>query len=271
MTLLQRDASGGVGISTFAHEFNISGPRHCRGHCIGSSRKPSKSVFSTERLLLNQINSTTNQSNPASSANKNGPDIAILIPFAVIIVVIIVVSVVSRSISLIFVCTDSCWNCYVRCKDSLLIDRAQVQPQPQQQHATHNPSVDDIEAPDHPHSHAIDREGVCKILQRQEIERMLVTTRYDPKDDPEQLPGSSEVDVSDCAICLNSFKQGEEVAQSANPDCQHLFHTNCIVEWLTNNPGCPACRRPFLVKPADPTDLSDGDEVGNTEPQCVFP
>ncbi|CDP02915.1 unnamed protein product [Coffea canephora] len=51
---------------------------------------------------------------------------------------------------------------------------------------------------------------------------------------------ASEQTTMDCAICLESFKEGE--LSRKLPDCNHLFHLNCVDNWLTKKPNCPVCR-----------------------------
>ncbi|XP_051142709.1 RING-H2 finger protein ATL56-like [Andrographis paniculata] len=46
--------------------------------------------------------------------------------------------------------------------------------------------------------------------------------------------------VSDCAICLESFVEGDECRNI--PACKHLFHAKCLGRWIRKNPTCPACR-----------------------------
>ncbi|KAK7257212.1 hypothetical protein RIF29_31016 [Crotalaria pallida] len=45
---------------------------------------------------------------------------------------------------------------------------------------------------------------------------------------------------SDCAICLEDFKDGEECL--IFPICDHFFHLICIHRWLENKLTCPICR-----------------------------
>jgi uncharacterized membrane protein YeaQ/YmgE (transglycosylase-associated protein family) len=46
---------------------------------------------------------------------------------------------------------------------------------------------------------------------------------------------------TDCAICLQDLKDGE--CTRLLPSCGHLFHLNCIDEWLTRQGTCPVCRK----------------------------
>ncbi|KAK8298396.1 hypothetical protein V6Z11_D05G251200 [Gossypium hirsutum] len=43
----------------------------------------------------------------------------------------------------------------------------------------------------------------------------------------------------ECAICLNEFSEGDEVASMP---CTHVFHDGCIVKWLKTSHLCPLCR-----------------------------
>ena len=49
-----------------------------------------------------------------------------------------------------------------------------------------------------------------------------------------------------CAICLERFENGDDVCYSNDPQCTHIFHRECVFEWLLKNNGCPCCRRSFL-------------------------
>ncbi|XP_010544259.1 PREDICTED: NEP1-interacting protein-like 2 [Tarenaya hassleriana] len=45
---------------------------------------------------------------------------------------------------------------------------------------------------------------------------------------------------SDCSICLQEWKIGEEGRKLG---CGHAFHVNCIDAWLTRQGTCPICRK----------------------------
>jgi len=53
-----------------------------------------------------------------------------------------------------------------------------------------------------------------------------------------------------CNICLEEFKEGQEVASSQNAECIHMFHFDCIASWLMapkSMDKCPVCRNNFLL------------------------
>ena len=55
---------------------------------------------------------------------------------------------------------------------------------------------------------------------------------------------AEEDHYSACVICLEPFRVGDRVTWSKEMECQHVFHKDCIVEWLQNpkHDDCPSCR-----------------------------
>ena len=47
---------------------------------------------------------------------------------------------------------------------------------------------------------------------------------------------------SECSICLDGYKTGETICWSKMNECDHIFHQDCIVEWMVDNDVCPLCR-----------------------------
>ena len=43
-----------------------------------------------------------------------------------------------------------------------------------------------------------------------------------------------------CSVCWEDFTLGESVRRL---DCDHLFHSPCIVPWLELHGTCPVCRK----------------------------
>jgi hypothetical protein len=66
-------------------------------------------------------------------------------------------------------------------------------------------------------------------------------------DDCESL--AEEDEMAGCAICLSHFRPQQLVCKSNNSSCQHVFHKDCMVDWLMKrHESCPMCREVYLLK-----------------------
>ena len=45
----------------------------------------------------------------------------------------------------------------------------------------------------------------------------------------------------ECSICMEKFLEGDQIREL--PGCGHIFHAECVTEWLKLQPSCPVCRR----------------------------
>lgn len=62
-----------------------------------------------------------------------------------------------------------------------------------------------------------------------------------------EAPNDETVDSDrgqECLICMDSFSEGDSVAFSIH--CDHVFHHQCIAEWLLKHNDCPYCRRSVI-------------------------
>ncbi|KAK9689966.1 hypothetical protein RND81_09G094700 [Saponaria officinalis] len=50
---------------------------------------------------------------------------------------------------------------------------------------------------------------------------------------------NEDEDGKNCAVCLEDFRNGEEVMLTT---CKHMFHEECIVPWVKSHGKCPVCR-----------------------------
>ena len=64
----------------------------------------------------------------------------------------------------------------------------------------------------------------------------------------ERLPGvifkTNYLNESNCGICRDDFQDGETVKVLK---CQHLFHRECLGQWLISNKKCPICEKIIKV------------------------
>ncbi|GLT89209.1 hypothetical protein SLE2022_072030 [Rubroshorea leprosula] len=62
---------------------------------------------------------------------------------------------------------------------------------------------------------------------------------------PISLVTNGQFPEADCSICLGVFGDGDKV--KVLPQCQHLYHSECVDKWLSNEPSCPLCRSSIQV------------------------
>jgi len=43
-----------------------------------------------------------------------------------------------------------------------------------------------------------------------------------------------------CGICMDSFNDGEKINKLS---CQHIFHIDCLNQWIQTNKKCPLCEK----------------------------
>lgn len=59
---------------------------------------------------------------------------------------------------------------------------------------------------------------------------------------------SLESSFDGCAICLAEYSQNQRVCESSNPACTHMFHEECMVNWLMKHHRCPICRQRYIAQ-----------------------
>ncbi|KAL5147716.1 E3 ubiquitin-protein ligase RNF133 [Glycine soja] len=79
--------------------------------------------------------------------------------------------------------------------------------------------------------------------------------------------GENDEDRKSCAICLEDFDPSEEVMLTP---CNHMFHEDCIVPWLTSKGQCPVCR--FVICEIGRGNHSsfNNNDIANLEPSNLI-
>jgi Ring finger domain len=55
-------------------------------------------------------------------------------------------------------------------------------------------------------------------------------------------------DGSVCSICDKEYLEEEDIYESNNPRCGHVFHQACMERWLEIQNACPICTQPFVLR-----------------------
>lgn len=68
----------------------------------------------------------------------------------------------------------------------------------------------------------------------------------------------------ECSICQDDMKQGENVLRLS---CCHIFHSECIMAWLSKNNSCPLCRfeMPSTVSTGSSSDSRRSEEISHRQ------
>ena len=52
-----------------------------------------------------------------------------------------------------------------------------------------------------------------------------------------------DIDVEECAICMENFVIGDgKLIAELKCHNKHIFHLNCMSEWVKKSKKCPLCR-----------------------------
>jgi hypothetical protein len=97
----------------------------------------------------------------------------------------------------------------------------------------------------------LNAEGITTKIGRIPEEAVVLAFHKDPKGNDDLCCTGTM-----CAICWDQYQEGETIVWSQDRDCSHVYHKECLVDYLARrrkpsleeNP-CPTCRRNFCQVP----------------------
>ena len=91
--------------------------------------------------------------------------------------------------------------------------------------------------------------GYCKNRNTRHKIKKILSWGNETKDDP-----NKQIIVEDCSICFEQLKL--ENNNIVKTKCDHIFHDECLTEWLKNSQTCPLCRNPVESYPSKVNDIN---------------
>ena len=82
-------------------------------------------------------------------------------------------------------------------------------------------------------------EEICRQFRRARVENNSRMEKFSKKEVEYRWNFSHH----SCSICLQDFAQAELLYQLK---CKHIFHKQCIEQWLNESSVCPNCRQQLL-------------------------
>ena len=82
-----------------------------------------------------------------------------------------------------------------------------------------------------------------KICCNYYYEEKIVSQKYKNLNETEN---SLKSNCDTCSICLSTFNDKSLITKL--PKCGHIFHSECLFNWLQDNESCPICRDTNLFK-----------------------
>ena len=59
-----------------------------------------------------------------------------------------------------------------------------------------------------------------------------------------EVPKSCGAPCLECVICYNDIDISDRTAYMIAP-CNHVFHKECLIQWMEVKMECPICRQPL--------------------------
>lgn len=107
---------------------------------------------------------------------------------------------------------------------------------------------------------AAQADAVGDAVSQEELQQMQDFKRIVPSEELAKLQvvlfSELETDEKNCSICLDEFVSDSKLYTIP---CKHLFHKDCLEDWVAENYKCPVCRGEIAKYKVDKEDEEDED------------
>lgn len=86
----------------------------------------------------------------------------------------------------------------------------------------------------------IDPEDLIRTMEPAQIDKFIPQRTYD-----QMLKRNKEIKDGNCTICIDFLQNGEMLREI--PLCKHVYHADCLLNWLLVNEVCPNCKNEVSI------------------------
>ncbi|KAJ3324270.1 hypothetical protein HDV06_000309 [Boothiomyces sp. JEL0866] len=108
---------------------------------------------------------------------------------------------------------------------------------------------------------------ITRLMEMHEAENKPPAASDDTVNALPRLKFSDNEEHKECPVCQDDYQIDEELVRLP---CKHIFHPNCIINWLKLNGTCPVCRF-SLVENKSPTQPTQPEPSSNTPNHMRYP
>lgn len=110
------------------------------------------------------------------------------------------------------------------------------------------------------------KETVATMLSDGDDEQILQDPTSQPVVVPQDIFCEDDMEVFDCSICLTEIEEGEQVGILP---CIHIFHVDCLRQWITRKNACPLCQIAEIASPRS-IEMENGELVNPVEEETAY-
>lgn len=86
----------------------------------------------------------------------------------------------------------------------------------------------------------IDPDDLIRTMEPSQIDKFLPKRTYEIL-----LKKNKSIEDGNCTICIDFLKNGEMLREI--PLCGHVYHADCLLNWLLVNEVCPNCKNEVSI------------------------
>lgn len=106
-----------------------------------------------------------------------------------------------------------------------------------------------------------------KTEESEAQDNVFTRTIYSAGNSLRGLLGSATTSKNECSICLSDFQADETISWAKSKDCSHVYHEDCIIQWLEKHDECPLCRVNLFKRTDCEDDCEEPIAVLNENPE----